>query len=237
MKFKKNKYLVCKEALSKEMTDFIYNYFLLRKKVAMTLFKENWISPFSKEWGFWNDKQVPNTYSHYADLVMETLLMKLQSLIEKKTKLKLNPNYSFARIYKKGDVLHRHKDRFSCETSATLNLGGDPWPIYISPKENVGLAESSGGKKGITTTSNAKGIKVNLKPGDMLIYQGVELEHWREAFEGHHCAQVFVHYNTKKYTETGAPLDGDIYDSRPHLGLPSDFIKNIRIYNELSSNR
>jgi hypothetical protein len=157
---------------------------------------------------------------------METLLIKLQSLVEKRTKLKLNPNYSFARIYKKGDVLHRHKDRFSCEISTTLNLGGDPWPIYISPKENVGLAESSGGKKGVTTTSNAKGIKVNLKPGDMLIYKGVELEHWREAFEGHHCAQVFLHYNTKKYTETGAPLDGDIYDSRPHLGLPSDFIKN-----------
>jgi hypothetical protein len=26
------------------------------------------------------------------------------------------------------------------------------------------------------------GVEVNLKPGDMLIYSGCELEHWREAF-------------------------------------------------------
>jgi hypothetical protein len=39
--------------------------------------------------------------------------------MEKHTKLKLIPTYSYARIYKKGDVLHRHKDRFSCEISTT----------------------------------------------------------------------------------------------------------------------
>ena len=26
--------------------------------------------------GTWSDQQVPNTYSHYADMVMETLMMK-----------------------------------------------------------------------------------------------------------------------------------------------------------------
>ena len=36
---------------------------------------------------------------------------------------------------KPGDVLHRHKDRFSCEISTTLNLGGDPWPIHLEPKK------------------------------------------------------------------------------------------------------
>ena len=34
---------------------------------------------------------------------------------------------------KKGDVLHRHKDRYSCEISTTVNLGGDsPWIQSIS---------------------------------------------------------------------------------------------------------
>ena len=28
-------------------------------------------------------------------------------------------------------ILKRHKDRPSCEISTTLNLGGDPWPIFI----------------------------------------------------------------------------------------------------------
>ena len=61
--------------------------------------------------------------------------------------------------YQKGDdILERHKDRFSCEISTTLmNLGGDPWPIYLSPNENVGIPEM-GGKKGITVESKAKGI-------------------------------------------------------------------------------
>ena len=39
------------------------------------------------------------------------------------------------------------------------------------------------GKK-IKVSSNNKGIRVNLKPGDMLVYRGMELEHWREEFQG-----------------------------------------------------
>jgi hypothetical protein len=134
---------------------------------------------------------------------METLLFKLLPIMEKHTKLKLNPNYSYARIYKKGDILHRHKDRFSCEISTTLNLGGDPWPIYLEPS----------GKEG------KEGIKVDLNFGDMLIYRGNELEHWREKFKGENCCQVFLHYNNLK-TEGSKE---NIYDRRPHLGLPGSF--------------
>ena len=43
--------------------------------------------------------------------------------MEKATGLKLYPAYTYARIYKKGDILKRHKDRFSCEISTTMNLG------------------------------------------------------------------------------------------------------------------
>jgi hypothetical protein len=42
--------------------------------VARTLFDERYISNFTEEWGTWSDQQVPNTYSHYADIAMETLL-------------------------------------------------------------------------------------------------------------------------------------------------------------------
>jgi hypothetical protein len=34
-------------------------------------------------------------------------------------------------LIKKVMNLRRHKDRPSCEISTTLNLGGDPWPIFI----------------------------------------------------------------------------------------------------------
>ena len=43
-----------------------------------------------------------------------------------------------------------------------------------------------------------KGIKIDLKPGDMIIYKGSDLEHWREKFTGDTCAQVFLHYNSKQ---------------------------------------
>ena len=122
MSFKKNKYIVIKEAVPKDIAEFVYNYFLLKRTVARTLFDQRYISQFTTEWGTWSDPQVKNTYSHYADVAMETLLMRTLPIMEKKTGLKLNPTYSYARIYKAGDILERHKDRFSCEISTTLNL-------------------------------------------------------------------------------------------------------------------
>ena len=189
----------------------------MKRQVARTMFDERYISQFTTEFGVWNDEQVPNTYSHYADIAMETLLLRTQPIMEKKTGLKLYPTYSYARIYKPGDILHRHKDRFSCEISTTLNLGGDPWPIHLEPKKNVGIPD---GKK-ITVSSKNKGITVNLKPGDMLVYRGMELEHWREEFQGDNCAQVFLHYNDQKSKNA----DKNIYDGRLHLGLPAWFKK------------
>ena len=205
MRFKKKKYIVIKKTLSEEMSDFIYKFFLLKRQVASTLFDSKYISPFTTEFGVWNDGQVPNTYSHYGDIAMETLLVKMLPLMQKATGLKLTPNYSYARIYKKGDVLKRHKDRFSCEISTTMNLGGDDWPIYLEPS----------GKEGL------KGIRVDLKPGDMLIYNGNLLEHWREPFNGENCAQVFLHYNNVA-TEGSKE---NLFDRRPHLGLPNYFKK------------
>ena len=204
--FKKDKFTIIKEAITEETAYFINHYFMLKRNVARTLFKEKYIAPFEDMFGVWTDAQVPDTYSHYADIAMETLLALITPQMEKATGLKLYPNYSYARIYKKGDILERHKDRFSCEISTTLNLGGDPWPIYLEPS----------GKEG------KKGIKVNLKPGDMLVYRGMDLEHWREPFKGKDCAQVFLHYNNAK--TKGAK--NNMYDGRPHLGLPCFFKKN-----------
>ena len=203
MSFKKNKYTILRNAISKELASFVYKYFLNKKKIARILFDSKYISPFTEYWGVWNDRQVPNTYSHYADTAMETLLQEVKPVMEKHTGLKLSETYSYARIYKKGDVLIRHKDRFSCEISTTLNLGGDPWPIYLDPTGKTGQA----------------GVKVDLNPGDMLIYSGCDLEHWREEFTGKDCGQVFLHYN--KTTSKNAKKNQ--FDTRPFIGLPPSF--------------
>tara|TARA_B100001094_G_C18076489_1_gene742892 strand:+ start:612 stop:1247 length:636 start_codon:yes stop_codon:yes gene_type:complete len=203
MSFKNNKYTILKKAISSELSNFIYRYFLNKKNVARFLFDQKYISPFTEYFGVWNDEQVPNTYSHYADPVMETLLQEVKPVMEKHTKLKLSETYSYARIYKQGDILARHKDRYSCEISTTLNLGGDPWPIYLDP----------------TGKQSQAGVKVELEQGDMLIYSGCELEHWREEFKGKNCAQVFLHYN-KANSKTAKE---NYLDKRPLLGLPAWF--------------
>ena len=201
--FKKNKYVIIRQAINKDLALFLYNYFYMKKQVLDTCLKVKYISPYETLLGHYGDSQIPNSYTSYSDIAMETLMLKCQPVMEKNTGLKLYPAYSYARIYKKCDELKRHKDRFSCEISTTMNLGGDEWPIYLEPS----------GERG------KKGIKVDLKPGDMLVYKGVELEHWREKFKGKDCVQVFLHYNNRK---TPGAKD-NMFDKRPHLGLPSWF--------------
>ena len=196
-------YKIIKQAISEELAEFVYDYFLNKRTVARHLFDTRYISPYTEYWGVWNDEQIPETYSHYADVAMETLLVKLKPLMEKESGLKLNETYSYARIYKKGDELKRHKDRYSCEVSTTLNLGGDEWPIYLEPSGE----------------EEKEGIKVILNQGDMLVYKGCDVEHWREAFEGENCGQVFLHYNDASYEEA----EKNKYDGRPFLGLPAWF--------------
>ena len=214
MSFKTKGYGVIKKAISKELADFCYNYFLIKRSVADTFFTHNYLKgDKNSEWGTWNDPQVPNVYSHYADTCMETLLLKLKNKMEKYTGLKLVPTYSYARLYEKGAVLFRHKDRPSCEISTTLNLGGELWPIYIDPTGSNNVIDEY---KGIMKPNAPKGNKVDLKPGDMLIYSGCELEHWREPFQGKLCGQVFLHYNHAN----GPFAKSNLYDKRPLLGIP-----------------
>jgi len=210
------KYHVIKNAVSFELANFIFNYFLLKRDAVDFMYKNNFIHDTGM-FGTWSDQQVPNTYSHYADMVMETLLVKMLPVMKKETGLDLVPTYSYARAYKKGDILKRHKDRPSCEISTTVNLGGDPWPIFIDDTGSNNVVDEY---KNIHKPNAPKGTKVLLEVGDMLVYSGCELEHWREPFEGNICGQVFLHYNHVN----GPFAKKNIFDGRPTLGVPS-FVK------------
>ena len=90
-----NKYQVIKNAISYELANFIFNYFLLKRDAVDFMYKNN-ITYDNGTLGTWTDKQVPNTYSHYADMVMETLLVKMLPVMAKETGLNLVPTYSYA---------------------------------------------------------------------------------------------------------------------------------------------
>jgi len=208
-----NKYQVIKKAVSYDLANFIFNYFLLKREAVDFMYKNN-IHAQSPILGTWTDQQIPNTYSCYADFVMETMLMKVLPIMQQETGLNLIPTYSYARVYKKGDTLHRHKDRPSCEISTTINLGGEPWPIFI---DGTGANNVINERENLVKPGAPTGTKVLLEVGDMLVYSGCELEHWREPFEGNICGQVFLHYNHID----GQFAEKNKFDGRAMLGLPS----------------
>ena len=196
MSYKEKKYCVLRNVMHVELCEFLYAYLKNRKAATEILIKKNIISPYDFLFGSFGDYQIPDTFAIYGDATMDTLLSFLKNIVEAQTELKLVETYSYSRLYKTGDELVRHKDRKSCEVSGTLNLGGDPWPIFLQPD-----------------------IKIRLNPGDMLIYSGCDLEHWREKFEGECCGQVFLHYNRED------DKSNNKYDGRVALGLPN-YVKN-----------
>ena len=213
MSFKEKKYIVIKKAISFELANFGFNYLLLKREAVAWMHQNNYISKFTPGFGTWEDKQVSNTFSCYGDFFMETLMMKVLPIMQQRTDMNLIPCYTYTRIYKKGDILKRHSDRPSCEISTTLHLGGDPWTIFLDPTGTKSVIDE---QKQIIKPNAPKGIPVDLEVGDMLVYSGCDLEHWREPFEGDNCAQVFLHYNN---------IDGPFgtqnkFDKRPLLGIP-----------------
>ena len=212
MSFKKNKYQVLRNAISKDLAAFCYKYLQISAEADHWMLNNGVTHAGNKLVGNFNDPQVPNSYAKYADRVMETLLVDTIKVMQKKTGLRLVPTYSYCRLYRTGNILKRHKDRPSCEISTTLNLGGDPWPILIDPTGSNNVIDEY---KNIHKPGAPKGVEVNLKPGDMLIYSGCELEHWREPFKGKLCGQVFLHYNHAD----GRFAKTNLYDKRPMLGI------------------
>ena len=195
--FNINKYVVIKQFLDRNMANFMYEY-VKNKALYATYMQTNFPEDYkdtSHGVGHFADEQCFGAYSCYGDMMFDTLLVSATGKMNEYTGLELNPQYSYFRLYEKESVLKKHKDRESCEISTTLCLGYNShynWPLYIDGKS------------------------IELEPGDMVIYKGCDVEHWREPFEGLNHAQVFLHYNDKngKYKH-------QILDGRNMIGLRS----------------
>ena len=198
--FKENNYQVIKNTITPEIAEIAYKYLLNKRRITKLMFDTRQISPYNDHWGVLGDPQIPGTWANYDDLLMATLLQHVKPKLETAIDMRLIETYTYTRLYKHGDILHRHKDRPSCAVSATMNLGGDEWPIFVEPSGEEGKP----------------GIKVMLEPGDCLMYKGCELEHWRDAFYGETCGQVFLHYNDASEPEA----EYNRYDGRPFIGIP-----------------
>ena len=215
MSFKTKKYQVIRGALPVPLANFIFNYMMLQRDAVDFMLKNNKVNPANPFIGNRVDKQIPGAYSKYGDCAMETLLMFMIPIMKAKTGMELVPTYSYTRLYEKGNILKRHKDRPSCEISTTLHLGGDEWPLFLDPTGGDYVIYGKGGEEKIVKPGAPKGVRVDLKVGDMLIYSGCDLEHWREPFQGNVCSQVFLHYNHAN----GPFAQTNMFDKRAMLGV------------------
>ena len=108
----------------------------------------------------------------YKDDLFNFLQNDKHKIIEEATGCKLLYTYNYWRCYTFNAELFKHKDRPSCEFTATLTIDSDgtDWPRHVEDK------------------------KFHLKKGDIVVYKGCDLDHWREAFKGDYQIQLFLHF-------------------------------------------
>jgi hypothetical protein len=188
--FKKNGYVVLPKVIDELTVDLVTHY-------ALNDNLQNF-SPESEE------AQIPGTHSIYADPLMESLIAQLLPVMQKATGLELYPTYSYYRVYKPGDILKPHVDRDSCEISTSVCFNFDyremngvyQWPIFMAGKELI------------------------MQPGDVVVYKGCDIPHWREEFavpEGSWHVQAFFHY-----VDANGKRAEWKWDKRPGLGYPKE---------------
>lgn len=158
--FEKNSYVVLKDSLTLEQCDaYTQHMFSLHEQGKLE-----------------NDEQCPLSDAIYSDPLFVDLMHKFAKPIGDSVGRTLIPTYTYARIYRTGEILKPHKDRPACEISATLTLGYDAnrvWPIFFDDEKEVA---------------------VELEVGELAVYKGCDILHWRKPFKGKWHVQVFLHY-------------------------------------------
>jgi hypothetical protein len=178
--FEKNGYVVLTEALNKEQCAVL-------TKHMFELYEQGKLV---------KDDQCPLSDAVYGDPIFDKLLQDFAKPIGDSVGRTLLPTYTYARIYRSGEILKKHKDRPSCEISATLTLGYDAkpiWPIFFNEE---------------------KEIPVSLDAGELAVYKGCDILHWRTAFKGKWHVQVFLHY-----VDANGPYKNYVMDGRPAFGI------------------
>ena len=184
-------YILVKNALSKEITEILKLQLTMHEKIKC--YQNN----ISRDKYYFKDSTCEKSFSEYGILCSEALLIQMKPFIEKYCNLNLTPTYSYCRIYYNGSTLDKHIDRPSCEYSMTccISCDGEPWDLYMKTKQD-----------------EEKCIK--MEEGDVVIYKGCEVEHWRNKYNGNQQIQIFLHYVNSEgiYKEYK-------FDKRPFIGI------------------
>ena len=193
-KFKKDRYVYIENVLSEDECDEALRYLINDHKSGYSTYGQDSLCP--------NSICFPRNNLYF-------LQERKKSFFEDILGLKLVPTYNYSRIYKPGEKLPKHVDRYACEISVTVTIGyiGQVWPIYFLDRndsaenmyyhmDQTQYTHASYGDKAFSPfidTSNK--LKFDIKKGDGVFYRGCELTHWRDEYvEGEEQAQVFFHF-------------------------------------------
>jgi hypothetical protein len=183
--FQTTKWAKIENFISKEMAALFYHHVKLSAE-RLAFIEDSYPEKNNKDhYGSFGDGQ-SNDYCRYGDPIFDALVNVSLPKVQEIVNVPLLSNYSYYRLYTTGSILEKHIDRPSCEYSVTICLGYDvsnvdktvypdfDWPMYVNHQNTA--------------------LPIHLKPGDAIIYEGCEVEHWREPFWGLNHAQLFLHY-------------------------------------------
>ena len=212
--FENNGYLVVRDFFSEEAISILKTYYDLKYRFINS--DEKIRSEYHT-----SDSDIANGLRFEYDFLTESILMIYGKKMSEILELNLAPTYTYTRIYEKGNILYPHNDRPSCEISATcpIFISDDrASTIYIS-KYKVGEYNLPGYSIVYPYTEYkipGEYVQVDLMPGDVMFYKGIEHYHWREPLESEQLVQFFMH---------AVQVDGQysdyVFDKRPYMGFPN----------------
>jgi hypothetical protein len=190
MTFETEKYVLIKNAVSKETCKVMAEEFRLLK---------NFFTIANPSDNYNDDLVTEKTFSWYSPFCFEALSNSLiLPIVENVVKEELWSTYSYARIYYNGSQMRRHVDRSASEYSVTMCVDVDP-----NHKWNIGIQTVTGEE-----------VYVDQSPGDIIVYRGNELFHWRDPYPGTEQINAFFFYVRKNGNRSELK-----YDTRPALGM------------------
>jgi hypothetical protein len=153
----------------------------------------------------------------------------LKNALTKVFELELVETYNYSRKYVRGAILKAHSDRPSCEISTTVCLDyrtddNTPWKIWLNNEENW-IYENDNQTTLYDRFQNVpraerkkRSISVSLEPGDVLLYQGPNVIHWRDYLVGDYSYHIFCHF-INYHSKMRSLRDYWVEDSKTH-GYP-----------------
>jgi len=187
--FSKYGYVIVRNMISEELTKFIADEFTMVRDVYHHVNNV----PLEDTTRF-GDSTVKHAFCYYAPLCFEILYPRIMPRCEAILNKKLFPSFSYARILYKDAKMEKHVDRASTTINTTIIFENDPEPydFWLTDLEDNDVA-------------------LKLNAGDMCLFDGGKLNHWRDTYTGNKCIQASLGFANEEI---------NMYDGRKMLGAP-----------------